>query len=57
MNKISITLTKSISGRIPKHRATIKGLGLKKIGQTKELEDTPMVRGMINQVAYLLKIN
>lgn len=57
MAKVSITLTKSIYGRIPKHRATLVGLGLRKIGQTVELEDTPMVRGMINKVSYLLKIN
>jgi large subunit ribosomal protein L30 len=57
MSKISITLTKSIYGRIPKHRATLTGLGLKKIGQTVELEDTPMVRGMINKISYLLKVN
>ena len=57
MATVSVTLTKSIYGRIPKHRATIKGLGLKKIGQTVQLEDTPMVRGMINKVSYLLKVN
>jgi len=57
MNKVSITLIKSFNGRLPRHRATIAGLGLKKIGQTVELEDTPAVRGMINKVSYLLKIN
>ena len=56
-NKVSITLMKSFYGRLPKHRATVKGLGLKKIGQTVELEDTKAVRGMIDRVSYLLKIN
>ena len=53
---VKVTLTKSRFGRLPKHRATIQGLGLKKIGQTVELQDTPAVRGMINQVQYLLKV-
>lgn len=53
---IKVTLSKSRFGRLPKHRATIQGLGLKKIGQTVELQDTPAVRGMINQVQYLLKV-
>ena len=56
-NKVSITLMKSFYGRLPKHRATVKGLGLRKIGQTVELEDTKAVRGMIGRVSYLLKIN
>lgn len=54
--KINITLVKSAYGRLPKHRATIKGLGLRKINQTVEVEDTPSVRGMIDKVSYLLNI-
>jgi large subunit ribosomal protein L30 len=38
------------------HRDTVLGLGLKKIGQVRELEDTPSVRGMINKVAYLVRV-
>lgn len=53
---IKVTLTKSRFGRLPKHRATIQGLGLRKIGQTVELEDTASIRGMVNQVQYLLKV-
>jgi len=53
---VSVTLKKSINGRIASHRATLVGLGLKKINHTVTLEDTPCVRGMINKVAYLLKI-
>ncbi len=53
---VSVTLVKSFYGRLPKHRATITGLGLKRINHTVVLEDTPEVRGMINKVSYLLKI-
>ena len=56
-NKIlSVTLLKSPIGRLKNHKASIAGLGLRKIGQTVELEDSPAIRGMINQVSYLLKI-
>ena len=51
-----ITLMKSPIGRLKKHKASVAGLGLRKIGQTVEVEDSPAVRGMINQVAYLLKV-
>ena len=54
--KVSATLVKSKSGRLPAHRATLVGLGLKRIRQTVCLEDTACVRGMINQVGYLLKV-
>jgi large subunit ribosomal protein L30 len=47
---------KSSIGRLPKHRATLKGLGLRRIRHTVELEDTPAVRGMINQVSYMIKV-
>ena len=53
---VSITLIRSFHGRLPSHRATISGLGLKRINHTKELKDTPEIRGMINKVAYLLKV-
>jgi large subunit ribosomal protein L30 len=38
------------------HQATVRGLGLKKMHQTRELEDTPAVRGMINKVAFLVRV-
>ena len=53
---ISVTLTKSPIGRLKSHKASVAGLGLRKIGQTVEVEDSPAVRGMIKQVAYMLKI-
>ena len=53
---LSVTLIKSFYGRLPAHRATVNGLGLKRINHTVELQDTPEIRGMINKVSYLLKI-
>ena len=53
---LSVTLIKSFYGRLPAHRATVNGLGLKRINHTVELQNTPEVRGMINQVSYLLKV-
>ena len=55
-NTVSVTLVKSFHGRLPTHRATITGLGLKRINHTVVLVDTPEVRGMINKVSYLLKV-
>ena len=52
---IKVTLIKSPIGTKADHRATVLGLGLKKIRQTRELEDTPAVRGMINKVSYLVR--
>jgi large subunit ribosomal protein L30 len=53
---IKVTQTKSIAGRLPKHQACVRGLGLKKIRHTVEVEDTPAVRGMVNKVHYLVKV-
>ncbi|EPU1005350.1 50S ribosomal protein L30 [Vibrio cholerae] len=53
---IKVTQTKSSIGRLPKHKATLRGLGLRKINHTVELEDTPCVRGMINKVYYMVKV-
>ena len=53
--KIKVTLVKGIIGTKQDHRATVRGLGLRRIRHTVELEDTPAVRGMINKVAYLVK--
>ena len=52
---VQVTLVKSPIGTKADHRATLRGLGLKKINQTRELEDTPAVRGMITKVAYLVR--
>ncbi len=52
---IKITLVRSIIGTKKSHRATIRGLGLKKLNSSSVLVDTPEVRGMIHKVDYLLK--
>ena len=52
---VKVTLVKSPIGTNEKQRATLLGLGLKKLHQTRELEDTPAVRGMITQVAFLVR--
>jgi large subunit ribosomal protein L30 len=53
---IKVTLIKSIIGKKASHKATVIGLGLRKINHTVELKDTPEVRGMINSINYLLKV-
>jgi large subunit ribosomal protein L30 len=53
--KIKVTLVKSAIGCKATHRATVRGLGLKRINHTVELQDTPAIRGMINKVYYLVK--
>jgi len=54
--QIKVTLVKSVIGRIESHKATVKGLGLRRMHHTVELQDTPAIRGMINTVGYLLKV-
>ncbi len=54
--RVKVTLVKGLVGTIAKHRATVKGLGLRHRSHTVELEDTPAVRGMINRVSYLVKV-
>ena len=54
--KISVTLTKSTVGRLKTHKACVTGLGLRKIRQTVEVEDTPAVRGMISKVSYMVRV-
>ena len=54
--RVSVKLIRSIIGRLPAHKDTIRGLGLKRMHQTVILEDTPSVRGMINKVSYLLEV-
>lgn len=53
---IKVTQTRSTIGVLEKHKATMKGLGLRRIGHTVELEDTPAVRGMVNKVNYLVRV-
>ena len=53
---ITVQLVRSLAGTRDSHRATIRGLGLRKLNSTRTLEDTPAVRGMIRKVSYLVKV-
>ena len=53
---LKVTLVKSPIGCVPKHRRTVEALGLKKVNKTVELPDNAAVRGMVNQVSYLVKV-
>ncbi|AQS83565.1 MAG: 50S ribosomal protein L30 [Acetobacter aceti] len=53
---VRITQIASGNGRKPGQQATLVGLGLNKIGRTRELQDTPSIRGMLNKVAHLVKV-
>ncbi|MGB0662974.1 MAG: 50S ribosomal protein L30 [Pontibacterium sp.] len=53
---VKVTLVRSTIGILPKHKLCVQGLGLRRIGHTVVLEDTPSVRGMINKVNYMLRV-
>jgi large subunit ribosomal protein L30 len=53
---VKVKLVKSIAGTKESHRATVRGLGLRKLNSVSELQDTPAVRGMINKISYLVKV-
>ncbi len=53
--KIRVTLVKSVIGTKQSHRATVRGLGLRRLNHSVELQDTPEIRGMVNKVSYLVK--
>ncbi len=55
-SKIKVTQTKSTIGRLKSHKACAQGLGLRRIGHTVEVEDTPSVRGMINRINYMVRV-
>ena len=54
--QIKLRLTKSLNKRLAAHKACVRGLGLRRIGHTVTVEDTPAVRGMINRVSYLVAV-
>ncbi len=54
--KIKVTLVRSTNKRLATHKACVAGLGLRRMHHTVEVNDTPAVRGMINKVSYLLKV-
>ena len=53
---LTVKLVRSVAGTRESHRATVRGLGLRKLNSTKVLEDTPAVRGMINKVDDLVQV-
>ena len=55
-NRVKLTLVRSTNKRLATHKATVAGLGLRRMHHSVEVEDTPATRGMINKVAYLLKV-
>ena len=56
MANLKITLVKSPIGAIPKHRKTVEAMGLRKLNKTVEMPDNPAVRGMIDQVRHMVKV-
>ncbi|MGD8429445.1 MAG: 50S ribosomal protein L30 [Ectothiorhodospiraceae bacterium] len=54
--QLKVTLVRSVSGRLQKHKACVAGLGLRRMHQTVTVQDTPEIRGMINKVSYLLSV-
>ena len=55
-DKLKVTLVKSTIGAIPKHKKTVEALGLRKVNHTVEMPDNAAVRGMIQQVRHLVKV-
>jgi large subunit ribosomal protein L30 len=53
---LKVKLVMGLVGTRESHRATVRGLGLRRVNSVRELEDTPSVRGMINKVSYLVKV-
>ncbi|CAN7238883.1 MULTISPECIES: 50S ribosomal protein L30 [Burkholderiales] len=53
---VKVQLVKGLIGTREDHRATVRGLGLRRVNSVSELQDTPSVRGMINKVSYLVKV-
>ena len=53
---LKVTLVRSTIGILPKHKLCVKGLGLRRIGHSVVVEDTPSVRGMINKVNYMVRV-
>ena len=53
---VTVKLVRSVAGTKQSHRDTVRGLGLRRLNSERTLEDTPAVRGMINKVAYLVRV-
>ena len=55
-DRVRVTLVRSMHGRLKRHQACARGLGLRRMHQTVEVEDSPCTRGMIRKISYLLKV-
>jgi len=53
---MKVTLVRSANGRLVSHQACVRGLGLRRMHQVVEVEDTPATRGMVNAVSYMVKV-
>ena len=53
---MKVTLARSMNGRLKSHQSCVRGLGLRRIHQTVEVEDTPATRGMLNKVSYMVNV-
>ncbi|TDJ20719.1 MAG: 50S ribosomal protein L30 [Gammaproteobacteria bacterium] len=53
---VKVTLVRSTNGRLKSHKACVRGLGLRRLHHTVEVEDTPCTRGMINKVSYMVRV-
>ena len=53
---MKVKLVRSMHGRLKKHQACVRGLGLRRMHQVVEVEDTPSTRGMVNKVSYMVKV-
>jgi large subunit ribosomal protein L30 len=53
---MKVTLVRSAHGRLERHKACVRGLGLRRMHQVVEVEDTPCTRGMVNAVSYMVKV-
>jgi len=53
---MKVQLVRSVNGRLASHKACVSGLGLRRMHQTVEVEDTPATRGMVNKVSYMVKV-
>jgi len=54
--RLKVTLVRSPHGRLASHRACVRGLGLRRMHQTVELEDNPSIRGMVRKISYMLRV-
>ena len=53
---MQVTLVRGVNGRLASHKACVRGLGLRRMHQIVEVEDTPCTRGMVNKVSYMVKV-